>query len=93
VNLVLVTVFGCNGFSFPAVPFTQKTAVLSVVPDHMFSAAHQANKRDQQDSRRMRDFLSTPPPLPLHDVVFRLELRLPNQTDRLSTFRLRLGQF
>jgi hypothetical protein len=34
----------------------------------MFSAAHQANMRDQQDSRRMRDFLSTP--LPFHDVGF-----------------------
>jgi hypothetical protein len=30
------------------------------VPDHMFSAAQQANMRDQQGSRRMRDFLSTP---------------------------------
>jgi hypothetical protein len=35
-------------------------AQLHFVPDHKFSAAHQANMRDQQDSRRMRDFLSTP---------------------------------
>jgi hypothetical protein len=57
----------------------------------MFSAAPQAS---MAGSAGLEKHARLPfHPLPLHDVAFRFELRLPNQTDRHSTFRLRLEHF